>query len=72
MALLALIFVPAGIYGVYVLGQLDDIREHNLRGLDNATRAVEGLLENARKSVADLSEKIPTTSSSVSLRPRSW
>jgi len=52
--LLALIFVPAGIYALHVIGQLEHIREHNLRGLDNAAQAAQALIENARTNVRNL------------------
>lgn len=52
--LLALIFVPAGIYALYVIGQLEHVRNHNLRGLDSAAQAAAGLLENARTNVRNL------------------
>ena len=54
ITLLASILVPAAIYTFYVLGQLEQVREHNLRGLESTAQAVAGLLENTRATVDNL------------------
>ena len=54
VALLALILVPAGIYAGYVIGQVEYIRRHDLRSLENAAQAVESLLETTRTNAQSL------------------
>lgn len=54
VALLALILVPAGIYAFYVLGQIEYIRQHNLRSLESAVQAAESLFETTRVNVENL------------------
>lgn len=56
VGLLALILVPAGIYAVYVLGQIEYIRRHDLRSLENASQAAQTLLETTRVNVEHLLE----------------
>jgi hypothetical protein len=56
VGLLALILVPAGIYAAYVIGQIDYIRRHDLRSLENATQAAQTLLETTRANVGILLE----------------
>lgn len=56
IALLAVLFVPAAIYAFYVMGQLGDIRAHDLRSLDNAAYAAADLLDNAERSIRNLLE----------------
>jgi hypothetical protein len=54
IALLVSIILPAAIYAIYVLGQLEHIREHNLRGLESTAQAVSELLDNTRTTVGNL------------------
>ena len=46
--------VPAGIYALYVLGQIEYIRRHDLRSLESAALAVESLLETTRTNAQSL------------------
>lgn len=54
IALLVSIILPAAIYAIYVVGQLEHVRLHNLRGLESTAQAVAGLLENTRTTVGNL------------------
>jgi hypothetical protein len=58
-ALLVSIILPAALYAIYVLGQLEHIRQHNLRGLESTAQAVTGLLDNTRTIVGNLISKDP-------------
>jgi hypothetical protein len=52
--LFALILIPAGIYAGYVLGQIEYIRRHDLRSLENAARAAATLLDTTLTNVGNL------------------
>lgn len=54
VGLLALTLIPAGIYALYVLGQIEYIRRHDLRSLESAALAVESLLETTRTNAQSL------------------
>jgi hypothetical protein len=54
--LFALILIPAGIYAAYVLGQIEYIRRHDLRSLENTARAASTLLETTLTNVGNLIE----------------
>jgi hypothetical protein len=56
VGLLALILIPAGIYAVYVLGQIEYIRRHDLRSLENVAQTAQTLLETTRLNVGNLLE----------------
>jgi hypothetical protein len=57
VGLLALILVPAGIYALYVLGQIEYMRRHDLRSLENTARAAATLLETTLTNVGNLVEE---------------
>src|SRR4051812_44234970 len=54
IVLLVSIALPSAIYAIYVLGQLEHIREHNLRGLESTAQEVSQLLDNTRTTVENL------------------
>lgn len=54
IALLLSIILPAALYAIYVFGQLEHVRQHNLRGLESTAQAVAGLLDNTRTTVGNL------------------
>ena len=54
IALLVSIILPAALYAIYVFGQLEHIRQHNLRGLESTAQAVAELLDNTRRTVGNL------------------
>jgi hypothetical protein len=53
IGLLVLIILPSAIYAFYVLGQLEHVRQHNLRGLESTAQAVTVLLDNTRTTVGN-------------------
>ena len=55
--LFALILIPASIYAAYVLGQIEYIRRHDLRSLENASHAAATLLETTLTNVGNLVEE---------------
>ena len=56
IALLVSIILPAALYAIYVFGQLEHVRQHNLRGLESTAQAVAELLENTRTTVGNLTK----------------
>jgi len=52
--LLAALLLPAALYAFYVFAQLEDVRRHDLRGLDSAARAAQELLVSSRTTVRNL------------------
>ena len=50
-----LLLAPAGLYIFYVVGQLDQIRSHNLQRLDYAAQSITAVLANAGRNFGFLS-----------------
>jgi len=51
---LSLLLLPAGLYAFYIVGQLEQIRTHNLQRLDQAAGSISGLLGNVRTTINTL------------------
>ncbi len=51
---LSLLLLPAGLYAFYIVGQLEQIRTHNLQRLDQAASSISGLLGNVRTTINTL------------------
>ncbi|MEE4146406.1 MAG: hypothetical protein V2I26_16500 [Halieaceae bacterium] len=51
---LSLLLLPAGLYAFYIVGQLEQIRTHNLQRLEQAASSISGLLGNVRTTINTL------------------